>query len=182
MRDSVDMHDDDFDPDSFEELEGPSKSQRKRDATALQDLGAQLVKLTSAQLNRIPLPDDLLAAVRAAQAMPQRGAHKRQLQYIGKLMRVIEPEPIRTAIAAARGESAGETAKLHRLEKLRDDLLADEKVLHEIASQYPQADLQQLRSLRRAALKEREQNKPPKSFRTIFQFLKTLEDGAPAEN
>ena len=104
------------------------------------------------------------------------------MQYIGKLMRAIEPEPIRTAIAAARGESAGETAKLHRLEKLRDDLLADEKVLHDIASQYPQADLQQLRSLCRAALKEREQNKPPKSFRTIFQFLKTLEDGAPAEN
>lgn len=103
MRDSVDMHDDDFDPDSFEELEGPSKSQRKRDATALQDLGAQLVKLTSAQLNRIPLPDDLLAAVRAAQAMPQRGAHKRQLQYIGKLMRQInDPEPIRAALATVQ--------------------------------------------------------------------------------
>ncbi len=97
------MHDDDFDPDSFEELEGPSKSQRKRDATALQDLGAQLVKLTSAQLNRIPLPDDLLAAVRAAQAMPQRGAHKRQLQYIGKLMRQInDPEPIRAALATVQ--------------------------------------------------------------------------------
>jgi len=97
------MHDDDFDPDSFEELEGPSKSQRKRDATALQDLGAQLVKLTSAQLNRIPLPDDLLAAVRAAQATPQRGAHKRQLQYIGKLMRQIDdPEPIRAALATVQ--------------------------------------------------------------------------------
>ena len=97
------MHDDDFDPDSFEELEGPSKSQRKRDATALQDLGAQLVKLTSAQLNRIPLPADLLAAVRAAQAMPQRGAHKRQLQYIGKLMRQInDPEPIRAALATVQ--------------------------------------------------------------------------------
>ena len=97
------MHDDDFDPDSFEELEGPSKSQRKRDATALQDLGAQLVKLTSAQVNRIPLPDDLLAAVRAAQAMPQRGAHKRQLQYIGKLMRQIDdPEPIRAALATVQ--------------------------------------------------------------------------------
>mgnify|MGYP000995071094 FL=1 len=97
------MHVDDFDPASSEELEGPSKSQRKRDATALQDLGAQLVKLTSAQLNRIPLPDDLLAAVRAAQAMPQRGAHKRQLQYIGKLMRQInDPEPIRAALATVQ--------------------------------------------------------------------------------
>lgn len=97
-----DMHDDDFDQDSFE-LEGPSKSQRKRDATALQDLGAQLVKLTAAQLSRIPLPDDLLAAVRAAQTMSQRGAHKRQLQYIGKLMRRIDdPEPIRAALATVQ--------------------------------------------------------------------------------
>jgi ribosome-associated protein len=68
----------------------PSKSQLKREATALQDLGAQLVKLTSAQLKQVPLPEELQAAVRAAQAMPQRGAHKRQLQYIGKLMRRLD--------------------------------------------------------------------------------------------
>ena len=78
----------------------PSKSQRKRAATALQDLGEQLVKLTPAQLDRIPLPEELRAAARAARATPQRGARKRQLQYIGKLMRRIDdPEPIRAALA-----------------------------------------------------------------------------------
>lgn len=77
----------------------PSKSQRKRDAIALQKLGEDLVQLTPAQLKQIPLPEDLLTAVRAAQAMPQRGAHKRQLQYIGKLMRQIDDlEPIQTAL------------------------------------------------------------------------------------
>jgi Uncharacterized protein conserved in bacteria len=98
------MHDDAFDGDFRpEEPRPPSKSQRKREATALQDLGAQLVKLTSTQLSRLPLPEDLLAAVRAAQAMPQRGAHQRQLQFIGKLMRRIDdPEAIRAALATVR--------------------------------------------------------------------------------
>lgn len=75
-----------------------------------------------------------------------------------------------------RGESAGETAKLHRLERLRADFLADEKVVHEIAQRYPGVDLQHLRSLRRAALKEQEQNKPPRSYRALFQRLKELEN------
>ena len=79
----------------------PSKSQRKRDATALQDLGEQLVDLTPAQLNQIPLPDDVLEAVRLARAISQRGGRKRQLQYIGKLMRQIDdPEAIRAALRA----------------------------------------------------------------------------------
>lgn len=97
------MNDDAFDRDRLEPEAAfpPSKSQRKRDATALQNLGAQLVRLTPAQLSRVPLPDELLAAVRAAQATPQRGAHQRQLQYIGKLMRRLdesETDAIRAAL------------------------------------------------------------------------------------
>lgn len=82
------------------EFRPPSKSQRKREATALQDLGAALVKLSAAQLNRVPLSEDLAAAVQAAQAIPQRGAHKRQLQFIGKLMRNLDEMEV-TAIRAA---------------------------------------------------------------------------------
>ncbi len=98
------MHDNDFDEESYdpEAPRPPSKSQRKREATALQDLGEHLVKLTPAQLRRVPLPEELLAAVQAAQAIPQRGARKRQLQLIGKLMRRIdelETEAIRAALA-----------------------------------------------------------------------------------
>ena len=102
------MRDDDFEDEDWGEpatLPPPSKSQRKRDATALQDLGEQLVKLTPAQLNRIPLSEELLAAVRLAQAITQRGGRKRQLQYIGKLMRQLdeaETAAIRAALAAVR--------------------------------------------------------------------------------
>ncbi len=79
----------------------PSKSQRKREATAVQAIGECLVRLTPAQLNRVPLPDGLLAAVRLAQTITQRGGRKRQLQYIGKLMRQLdeaETEAIRAAL------------------------------------------------------------------------------------
>jgi len=97
------MRDDPFeDEDRYEPATPPplSKSQRKRDATALQDLGQQLVKLTPTQLSRVPLPDELLAAVRLAQGITQRGGHKRQLQYIGKLMRQLD-ETETVAIQAA---------------------------------------------------------------------------------
>jgi len=99
------MPDDAFDDDWYdpEASPPPSKSQRKREATALQDLGEHLVKLTSAQLNTVPLPEELLAAVRMAQAISQRGGRKRQLQYIGKLMRRLEESEtngIRAALAA----------------------------------------------------------------------------------
>ena len=101
------MHDDPFDdePHYLDTPRPPSKSQRKREATALQDLGEQLVKLTPAQLKWIPLPEELSAAIRAAQTMNQRGAHKRQLQFIGKLMRRLddpETEAIRTALATVQ--------------------------------------------------------------------------------
>ncbi len=96
------MHDDAFDGDTddLEALPPSSKSQRKREATVLQELGEQLVKLTATQLKRIPLPEDLLAAVRLAQSIAQRGGRKRQLQYIGKLMRQLDEADIE-AIGAA---------------------------------------------------------------------------------
>ena len=104
----------------------------------------------------------------------QTEALRRQMQYIGKLMRGVEPEPIQEALDVVRGTAAAETARLHRLEALRDQLLADEKTLTEIANLFPQADMQHLRSLRRAALKENAAGKPPRSYRAIFQTLKEL--------
>jgi ribosome-associated protein len=84
-----------------EHTDKPSKSQRKREALALQDLGETLVTLKPAQLDKIPLPEELREAVLAARQMNQRGARKRQLQYIGRLMREIDPEPIRAALGFA---------------------------------------------------------------------------------
>ena len=161
-----------------EELAPPSKTQRKQQMEDLQALGEELAALSSDRIKRIEIPEDLRDAVREAQRMTRPDeAKRRQMQYIGKLMRNVDVEPIRQALAQVRGESASETAKLHRLERLRSEFLENEKILHEIATLYPSVDLQHLRSLRRAALKEREQTKPPRSYRAIFQLLKELESG-----
>ncbi len=154
----------------------PSKTQRKHAMEELQSLGEELVRLSAEKLGRIALPDALLIAVKEAQRMTRLDeARRRQMQYIGRLMRKVDGDPIRAALEEASSASASETARLHRLEKMRDDLLADEKALQEIASRYPAIDLQHLRSLRRAALKEREQEKPPRNFRAIFQLLKNAD-------
>jgi ribosome-associated protein len=159
-----------------EELAPPSKTQRKQQMEELQALGEELVALSVDRAKRIEIPEDLRDAVREAQRMTRPDeARRRQMQYIGKLMRNVDVEPIREALAQVRGESAGETAKLHRLERLRSEFMADEKALQEIVALYPTVDMQHLRSLRRAALKEQEQNKPPRSYRAIFQLLKELE-------
>ena len=151
----------------------PSKTQRKHAMEELQSLGEALVRLSAEKVEKIGLPDDLLIAIKAAQRMTRLDeAKRRQMQYIGRLMRKVDADPIRAALDEASGASASETARLHRLEKMRDELLTDEKALQEIATRYPAVDLQHLRSLRRAALKEREQNKPPRNFRAIFQVLK----------
>lgn len=144
--------------------------------TELQDLGAELVALSVDQIKKIGLPDDLREAVRAAQRITQHEARRRQLQYIGKLMRSLDPEPIRAALDEINGVSAAATARMHALERLRTRFLEDEKMIGEIAAAHPQADLQQLRQLRRNAIKEQERGKPPRAFREIFRVLRELHE------
>jgi ribosome-associated protein len=96
-------------------------------------------------------------------------------------MRGVDDEPIRAGLAMLRGESSAETARLHRLERFRNRFIEDEAYLSEIAAVWPSIDLQHMRQLRRNALKEQENNKPPKNFRAIFQILQELDkQGAPA--
>lgn len=152
----------------------PSKSARKRAMTELQDLGKELVALSVDQIKKIDMPDDLRTAVRDAQRITQHEAHRRQLQYIGKLMRSIDPEPIQAALDEINGVSAAATARMHALERLRTRFLEDEKVIGEIAAAHPYADLQHLRQLRRNALKEQQLGKPPRAFRELFRVLRDL--------
>lgn len=170
------MQDEDF----TEDTGRPSKTKQKEVMHELRDLGAELVELSVGQLKRINLPENIYDAVRECQKITAHGARRRQIQYLGKLMRSVDDEPIRAGLALLRGESSAETARLHRLERLRVRLLEDEAVLAEIAAQWPGVDLQHLRTLRRNALKEKENNKPPKNFRAIFQILQELDQkGAP---
>jgi len=168
----------DFDgPSTLESKAGTSKSQRKRDSTALQKLGAALVDLSVERLAKIEMPDGLRLAVQDARRITKHEARRRQMQYIGKLMRSTDPVPIQAALDAVSGVSAAENQRMHRLERLRLSLLEDETAaLAEIVAAHPAADLQQLRQLRRNALKEQEQSKPPRAFREIYRFLKTLEE------
>lgn len=171
------MQDEDF----TEDAGRLSKTKQKEAMHELRDLGAELVELSVGQLKRINLPEEILDAVRECQKITAHGARRRQIQYLGKLIRGVDDEPIRAGLAMLRGESSVETARLHRLERFRTRLLEDEGVLAEIAALWPDADMQHLRTLRRNALKEQENNKPPKNFRAIFQVLQAL-DKAGAES
>lgn len=170
------MHEPVSEPDH--DLDPPSKTRRKKEMHALQALGEELVGLSRERLERVPLPEALAEAVRAAQRIGQHGARRRQLQYIGRLMRGVDAAPIREALDALSGHSRDEVARQHRVERLREELLADEGVLHRIAETWPGADLQQLRVLRRNALKEQDQDKPPRAFRELFRMLRELDQSA----
>lgn len=156
--------------------ERPSKSQRKRDMHALQEMGAELVELSAERLARIEMPDDLREALREAQRLTRHEARRRQMQYIGRLMRDVNPAPLREALDALKGVSAIETARQHRLEKLRERLLEDEAVLTEIGAAHPGADITRLKQLRRGTLHEREAGKPPKNFRELFRLLREIDN------
>jgi ribosome-associated protein len=171
------MQEEDF----TEDTGRPSKTKQKEAMHELRDLGAELVELSVGQLKRIKLPENIYDAVRECQKITAHGARRRQVAYLGKLMRGVDDEPVRAGLAMLRGESSAETARLHRLERFRVRLLEDEAVLAEIAAIWPAVDLQHLRTLRRNALKEQENNKPPKNFRAIFQVLQELDkQGTPA--
>jgi len=149
----------------------PSKSQRKRDMTALQELGESLLRLSAAELARIELPQPLREALAETPKIASHEARRRQLQYIGKLMRHIDPEPLRAAIGDASGESKRAVALMHRCEKLRDRLLADDAALATVLADLPGTDAQPLRAMIRAARREYLEGRPPKHARQLYRWL-----------
>ena len=153
--------------------EPKSKSQVKREMLAVQKLGEELVGLSSSELARIALPDDLREAIDLARRLPQRGAHKRQLQYIGRLMRGVDCEPIQQDLDRLRNRDAAQTAQLHRIERWRDRLLDEgDSALEALFAQHPLLDRQHLRQLLRNAQKEQAAEKAPRAAREIFRYLR----------
>ena len=164
----------DWEDEDQEEIIWVSKSEIKRDAEDLKQLGEKLVNLTKANLTKVPLDDSLKDAIELAQRL-QKEARRRQLQYIGKLLRSIDAEPIREALEKIENKHNQQQAMLHKLEILRDELIAKgDAALIDLLNEHPSADRQHLRNLIRAAQKEKEQNKPSKAYREIYQILKTL--------
>ncbi|CNI51888.1 ribosome biogenesis factor YjgA [Yersinia vastinensis] len=151
-----------------------SKSEIKRDAEALKDLGTELVELGKNALEKIPLDEDLLAAIELAQKIKKEG-RRRQIQLIGKMLRARDVEPIQTALDKLKNRHNQQVSLFHKLETLRDRLVEEgDDAIPTVLELYPDADRQQLRSLVRNAQKEKAANKPPKSFRQIFQYLREL--------
>jgi ribosome-associated protein len=159
----------------------PSKSARKRAAHAAQDLGERLVQLREAQLATLELPEALKQAVRAARSIRSRAAAARQRQYIGKLMRDVDPEPIRAALAARSAEDARETERFKRLESWRERLLAQgAPALAELSRWHPAID--QAEWARRVSAAQSERARSGASgaaSRELFRALRALFDTMP---
>lgn len=151
-----------------------SRSHDKRAAEAAQALGERLIQLRVEQLDQLDLPEKLYDAILEAKRLTANGAIRRQRQFIGKLMRDVEPEPIEAKFAEWDFGSRMEMAKFHRLEQWRDRLLANDEAVGELMQDYPALDMQHVRNLIRNARKEQAANKPPKSSRELFQYLKSL--------
>lgn len=151
-----------------------SKSEIKRDAEALKKLGEKLVELSKAKLNKIPLEENLHSAIELAQ-QAEREARRRQLQYIGKLLRSMDVEPIQKALDKLENKHNQQQAMLRKIERLRDKLILNgDSELTTLLNDYPQADGQYLRNLIRIAQKENKLQKPLKTYREIYKILKEL--------
>lgn len=167
-------------PAADDELAPPSKSARKRQMNALQELGESLARLPAAQLARIPIEDGRLRlAIEEVRGMHSRSARRRHLQYIGKLMRDLDPEPIAQALQALHRQSAQENEAFHRLEALRDGVLENaEDGIEAVVREWPGADRQHLRALARQHQREVSRNSAPTASRKLFRYLRDLADEA----
>jgi ribosome-associated protein len=166
--------DDDFDPRTAR----PSKSQAKRDMTALQKLGVELVDHPPERLAGVDMPEKLRDAIDHARTIRDHEGRRRQLQYIGRLMRDVDPEPIRAALAAWNGQSRADAAALHALERWRERLIEDDDALTAFATEHTAAlapdTLQRLRQAVRGSRKERADGKPPHHLRELFRLIRSI--------
>lgn len=151
-----------------------SKSERKRRSTALQEVGARLVRLSREQLARIRMPDELRAAVLECQRFSKHEAVRRQLQYIGRLMRDLDTAPIAEQLSALEAPSRRQTALFHVAEKWRDELIADPQALERFRKEFPDADAGRVQALADAARGERAPHGAPRHARALFHVVNAV--------
>lgn len=159
-----------------------SKSQRKRDMLALQQLAARLCELSSERLSNLPLTEALTDAIVEMQRVRSHEGKRRHLQYLGKLMRALDDAAIAaigTEIDKLSGQHQACTDELHQLERWRADLLKDDQAITLLLQTYPDTDVQRLRTLVRNARAEVAKNKPARHFRELFRVLKQLRNPLP---
>ena len=156
-----------------------SKTQLKNQSNDLQKLGVSLVDLSPAALAKIPMDQELLDAVLLAQRiLRKKEGYRRQLQLIGKLMRHRDVTPIEQALLQIQASHQKSNQKFHKLEVLRDNLIAQgDSAIEELLEDHPALERQKLRQLVRQAAKQRADNKPPKAARELFKYLQYSIDG-----
>ncbi len=153
----------------------PSKTRRKQDSHELQSLGAALAEMPENRLEGLPMPDSLRDALAEYRRTRTHEGRRRQMQYIGKLMRRADPEPLREAVAALQLGQARDALALHQAEHWRAVLLADDSALQRWTAEHPDGDLQQLRALLRAARKDAAaspEQRSGKAYRELFRHLR----------
>ena len=166
------MNDNDIE---FEDELPPSKSELKRQMKALQEMGETLVAMSPGELSQIPMPDELAEGIATAQRIKSREGLRRQLQYIGKVMRRIDSEPIKQALAEREHGKREMDRRFHELEDWRDRLVAEgQPAIDALKAEFPQADRQKLRQLTRKAQEQKARNLPPESSRKLFRYLREL--------
>lgn len=152
-----------------------SRSTIKRDMIALQKVGEMLVDMPQSQLDKIPLPDVLLEAITLARNLKSREAKRRQLQFIGKLMRTVEIEPIQIAIKNVKFPNTQVTAQFHQVEGWRERLINEgDDAIQVLMSQYEETDKQKLRQLTRQAQHDRKSGKNTGAEKKLFRYLSDL--------
>jgi ribosome-associated protein len=161
-------------PELPEEPERPSKSQRKRDMAALQDVGTELVMLNADQLAQIELPERLFEAIVDAQRIRDFEGRRRQMQFIGKLMRDIDPAPIRARLDLWSGAARESVAQQKLIERWRERLLGEDDALTLFAAEHAGCDLQHLRSLIASVKRDRALNRTPKNYRELFRTIRDI--------
>ena len=161
------------------EFFSPSRSEQRRAALDVLELGAQLVALSAAQLAKLPVPEDLLPHIRESQRITAHIAHKRQLAFLAKQMRKLDEAvltAIRDAMSTDSASARREVAAMHRAEALRDSLIGEvgDAGLTALLAEFPNADRQKLRQLLRNAREEKAKNKPPRAYRELYRELREL--------
>ena len=158
----------------MEDEEFISKTQRKRQMHDLQAIGAALVKLSPERLARIDLPEALREAIVEAQRFTKHEALRRQLQYIGKIMRELDAGPIAEQLKALEAPSRKQTAVFHVAEKWRQGIVEDPAQAEAFAQEYPEADAARLKALALGAAEEKRLGRPPRQFRELFHVLNAI--------
>ena len=153
-----------------------SKTKLKAQADVAQDIGKKLIALSKDRLIKLELPETLFDAVMEAKRLTANGAVRRQLQYLGRLMRDVDSTPIVDQLEAWEGKNTQENARFHTMERWRTRLIGEPAALQEFLTNYPQIDIQQFRTLIRNAQKEEATQKPPKSSRELFKLIREVSE------